>query len=163
MMRAARPALVLCLAALLPAGAFAQETGGTDGEMVEIPVDPSAPSTLPEVNAPPVRYVDATGGRLRVLDKLTGTTTDLDLQLGAAQVVGKLGVVMDDCRYPSENPASESYAHLVITDAGVDKPVFQGWMIASSPALSALDHPRYDVWVLSCILPEVATEPVEGE
>ena len=28
--------------------------------------------------------------------------------------------------------------------------IFKGWMFASSPALSALDHPRYDVWVLSC-------------
>jgi len=35
----------------------------------------------------------------------------------------------------------------------VDKPVFKGWMIASSPALNALDHPRYDVWVLRCITP----------
>jgi hypothetical protein len=29
-------------------------------------------------------------------------------------------------------------------------PVFQGWLIGSAPALHALDHPRYDVWVLRC-------------
>ena len=28
--------------------------------------------------------------------------------------------------------------------------LFDGWMIASSPALNALDHPRYDVWVIGC-------------
>ena len=28
--------------------------------------------------------------------------------------------------------------------------LFEGWMIASSPALMALDHPRYDVWALRC-------------
>ena len=40
-----------------------------------------------------------------------------------------------------------------------ETPLFSGWMLASSPALSALDHPRYDVWVLSCVLPEApATE-----
>ena len=119
-------------------------------------MDPNAPSTLPEVNAPPVLFVSAHGGTVRVLDKQTGTTADLALKLGAAQITGKLGVEMDDCRYPSVDPASDAYAHLTITDANVKAPVFQGWMIASSPALSALDHPRYDVWVLSCDLPKDA-------
>jgi len=27
---------------------------------------------------------------------------------------------------------------------------FSGWMFADSPALSALDHPRYDLWVINC-------------
>lgn len=33
-------------------------------------------------------------------------------------------------------------------------------MTASSPALSALDHPRYDVWVLRCDVPDVALPEV---
>ncbi|MEZ5716636.1 MAG: DUF2155 domain-containing protein [Paracoccaceae bacterium] len=32
-----------------------------------------------------------------------------------------------------------------------DDPIFTGWMVASSPALNAMDHRRYDVWVLRCI------------
>ena len=28
--------------------------------------------------------------------------------------------------------------------------LFSGWMLASSPALNALEHPVYDVWVLDC-------------
>jgi hypothetical protein len=172
------PWLAACLAALLASGGLAQtvlaqtvdpapdQTGaGTDGnfgdgaapgDATPVPVDPNAPSTLPEVNAPPVLFVSAHGGSVRVLDKLTGTTTDLELQLGAAQSFGKLGIVMTDCRYPSIDPPSESYAHLTITEASAAKPLFQGWMIASAPALSALDHPRYDVWVLTCDLPKVA-------
>ena len=27
---------------------------------------------------------------------------------------------------------------------------FSGWMFASSPALSAMEHPVYDLWVLDC-------------
>ena len=38
---------------------------------------------------------------------------------------------------------------VTLTD-GADQPVFSGWMIASSPALNALDHARYDVWVMRC-------------
>ena len=54
------------------------------------------------------------------------------------------------CRYPAEDPASDAFAFLQITDMRGEEQVFQGWMIASSPALNALDHPRYDVWVMSC-------------
>jgi hypothetical protein len=28
--------------------------------------------------------------------------------------------------------------------------IFAGWMFASSPALNALEHPVYDVWVIDC-------------
>jgi hypothetical protein len=28
--------------------------------------------------------------------------------------------------------------------------LFSGWMFASNPALNALDHPVYDVWVIDC-------------
>ncbi len=28
--------------------------------------------------------------------------------------------------------------------------IFRGWMFASSPALNALEHPVYDVWVINC-------------
>lgn len=72
---------------------------------------------------------------------------------------------LDSCRYPTGNPASDAEAHLTITEETTGSELFNGWMLASSPALSALDHPRYDVWVLSCVLPETPAEtaPAEGE
>ena len=54
-------------------------------------------------------------------------------------------------RPPEEPP--ESAAFLEIREAKPDqKPIllFSGWMFASSPAVSALDNPVYDVWVLDC-------------
>lgn len=96
---------------------------------------------------------EAPGGVLRILDRLTGATQDVDLSRGQSQSVDRLTVLMDDCRYPADNPSSDAFAHLTITDAAQAAPVFSGWMVASSPALSALDHPRYDVWVLNCDAP----------
>lgn len=101
----------------------------------------------------------AEGGRLRVLDKMTGRTSDLDLDPEQSTVSGRLTVTMHECRFPAEDPTSEAYARLSIADEqGAD--LFTGWMVASSPALMALDHPRYDVWVLGCRVraatPEVA-------
>jgi hypothetical protein len=107
--------------------------------------------------------VDAPGGRLRVLDKLTSQITDLDLSRGQSQTVGRLTVGLLDCRYPANNPASDSWMHLMITDSSVADPVFSGWMLASSPALSALDNPRYDVWVLGCALPDGAIPAIADD
>lgn len=105
-------------------------------------------------------YADADSGVLRWLDKLTGETADIELALGQQAESGRLTIRLDACRYPADNPASDAEAHLTITDRGVEKPVFDGWMVASSPALSALDHPRYDVWVLRCVTPALPP-PVE--
>lgn len=106
-------------------------------------------------------YSDSEGASLRFLDKLTSETGDVTLGRGQAAKFGRLVVQLDSCRYPTDNPASDSEAHVTIIDEVTQSQLFAGWMLASSPALSALDHPRYDVWVLSCVLPEVPAEAQE--
>jgi hypothetical protein len=93
---------------------------------------------------------NAPAALIRWLDKSTGQMGDLNLSRGQSATRGRLTVQLDECRYPVSDPASNAYAHLTIRDALVTDPVFSGWMIAASPALSALDHPRYDVWILRC-------------
>ena len=93
---------------------------------------------------------NGTGAMLRALDKLTGKVSDLQIATGQSETVGRITVTLEECRYPGGNAAGEAYASLVIVDRGVDGPVFQGWMVASSPALNPMDHQRYDVWVLRC-------------
>jgi len=92
----------------------------------------------------------APGGVVRWLDKVSGEIADIDLGRGQSVVKGRLTIQLDECRYPYADPASNAYAHLTVMDSLDDRPVFSGWMIASSPALSAMDHPRYDVWILRC-------------
>src|SRR5690606_39209743 len=58
------------------------------------------------------------------------------------------------CRKADPIEAPESAGFLQIWEVGPDekaKWVFSGWMFASSPALSAMDHPVYDVWVIDCL------------
>ncbi|MDD9738677.1 MULTISPECIES: DUF2155 domain-containing protein [Marinovum] len=90
------------------------------------------------------------GAVLRGLDKVSGETTDLELANGGATEFGNLRIDMSECRYPEGDPSGDAYAFLNIWEKGADQPVFSGWMIASSPALNALDHARYDVWVMRC-------------
>ena len=97
-----------------------------------------------------VQTTDAPGALLRWLDKMSGETADVELAVGQSAVSGHLTIRLDACRYPSADPASDAFGLLTIRDARALDPIFAGWMIASSPALSALDHPRYDVWLLRC-------------
>ena len=96
------------------------------------------------------QVANAPGGDVRVLDKLNGETTDISLRNGTPAQVGLLLVTMQDCRYPNGNINGDAYAHLTVSYRNEPAPAFSGWMIASAPALNAMDHPRYDVWVLRC-------------
>lgn len=103
----------------------------------------SAPAAAQEV-------ARADGAMLRGLDKISGRTTDMPVSVGEAVRYGRLQVRLGECRYPAGDPSSDAYAQLTVTDTAQNVTLFSGWMIASSPALSALDDRRYDVWVISC-------------
>ena len=90
------------------------------------------------------------GAVLRGLDRISGTVTDFELASGEVAQFERLMVQLGECRYPKDNPAGDAFGYLVIWPEGSTQPRFQGWMVASSPALNALDHPRYDVWLLRC-------------
>ena len=90
------------------------------------------------------------GAVLRALDKVSSEVTDLDMAPGEAVDIGRLTVRLGECRYPTADPNSDAFAQMVITDRNSRATLFDGWMIASAPALSALDDARYDVWVMAC-------------
>lgn len=92
-----------------------------------------------------------TGAKLRGLDKITGQVSDFELRNGEAARWGRVTIRLMECRYPRGAPAADGFALLRIEEQDREAPVFTGWMVASSPALNALDHARYDVWVLRCI------------
>lgn len=95
--------------------------------------------------------VEAPGAQLRWLDKMSGAAGDIELSRGQVAQAGRLTILLDACRYPEGGQPTEAFAHLVIRDALREAPVFQGWMLSAAPALSAMDHHRYDVWVLRCL------------
>lgn len=101
---------------------------------------------------------------VRALDKVTATTKDYTVKIGDTLEYGSLSIDAVHCekRPPEELP--ETFAFLKIRDAKLDgtgqetdeaDTVFSGWMFASRPALSALDHGVYDIWVIGCKTPEI--------
>lgn len=100
--------------------------------------------------AVPARAAEALLGGL---DKVTATVTQIRAPIDQPVRFGALEITVKACvkRPPEETP--ESSAFLQITETPPDQPkrqVFSGWMFASSPALNAMQHPVYDIWVLDC-------------
>jgi hypothetical protein len=112
--------------------------------------DPGTTPSDPPVRRPPVASEPGDIALLRALDKMTGRTTTFELGVGEIRDYERLAITLRACRHPAPGDPPDAYAYLDIRDRRPGTPSFSGWMFASSPALSALDHPRYDVWVLSC-------------
>ncbi len=120
----------------------------------------------------------SSGAKLRALDKITGNSTDLTAKVGQTVAHGRIKVTVRACYQSSPQDPPESAAFLEIyavpkegqaapKQVAVTPPsntpmhkgpepigpnglLFSGWMYASSPGLNGLEHPTYDVWVISC-------------
>ncbi|WP_321575897.1 DUF2155 domain-containing protein [Sneathiella sp. P13V-1] len=93
--------------------------------------------------------------KLRALDKITGRTQDIVIPIDEAVKYGTLDITARKClkRPPEETPETTTFLEIRETPQDEDPIIqFMGWMFASSPALNALEHPVYDVWVIDCII-----------
>ncbi len=152
MMHCAR-ALSLCLCLATPATAQTVQ-----GDTTTIQLGTPAVKRETRVEAAP-----ALAAVLRGLDKISGSSIDLEAAEEQITEFGTLRIEMHECRYPVGNPYGDAYARLTIRDTRLTEPAFQGWMVASSPALNALDHPRYDIWVIRCKTDDRTPSVVAGE
>ncbi len=92
--------------------------------------------------------------KLQSLDKGTARTMTFDAKVGSTLRFGPLYIRVQSCQKSSPIDEPESAAFLQIWEVDTDDNadwVFSGWMFASSPGLSPMDHPIYDVWVLDCL------------
>ena len=100
-------------------------------------------------------WIEGETATIQALDKLTARISTLKVQIDTPARFGTLSVVVRRCAYhPPEEPPEDA-AFIEVVDNGHDaekppKPVFNGWMFASSPAVSAIEHPVYDLTLLSC-------------
>lgn len=106
--------------------------------------------------APPTQVDRSRTAVLRGLDKVSARISTFEAPVGDEVRFGSLRILVQACnkRPPEETP--ETTAFLEVTDMRPGQPankVYTGWMFASSPALSALEHPVYDVWVIDCKIP----------
>ncbi len=90
---------------------------------------------------------------LRALDKVTARTQDLVIAIDETVSYGTLEITARKCikRSPEETPETATFLEISEKQQDEDpRSLFLGWMFASSPAINALEHPVYDVWVIDC-------------
>ncbi len=98
---------------------------------------------------------------LRGLDKITTHFSTFEAPVGQTVNFGALRITARACdkRPPEEPPESAAFLEVVESRPGEGpRTLFSGWMFASSPALSAMDSPVYDLWVLDCKNPASSSE-----
>lgn len=99
---------------------------------------------------------------LQGLDKVTARTQRFYAPVGKSTRFGTLEITVSDCLVNVPEAPPESVAHLTIVDhkpGQAEEKLFAGWMFASTPSLSALDHGVYDLRVLSCTMAQGSSPP----
>jgi hypothetical protein len=125
--------------------------------------DPAIHAIVPQKNEPPPKIVAPTMKQhfdeysiavLQELDKMNARVQTIEVPIGKPVPFGVLEVEVKACRKTPPEDQPESAAFIEIRDTRYKEKslevLFKGWMFASSPALSALENPNYDVWVLDC-------------
>ncbi len=156
-------------------------TPGVEEEGSELDALAEPIPSIPDDTAPPpvraddfsdqqsVSAPEGTIVTLRGLDKVTGRISEFDVTLNQPT---QFGTVLIDLKYcekapPEETPEVKAFLQIfnqtasqsgdleALDDSVFEEPeaVFSGWMFASSPAVSAMEHPIYDVWVIDCKRP----------
>jgi hypothetical protein len=114
----------------------------------EKPAEAELPPALP-----PGSMIDHPLAELQALDKITARVRPIEARVGQTFTFGTLNIQVEACRKAPPEEPREATAFLRVWEAKPgeqSKWVFSGWMFASSPALSAMDHPVYDIWVKDC-------------
>jgi hypothetical protein len=99
---------------------------------------------------------------LQGLDKISARTSQIEAPVGASIKFGTLSITVRDCEQspPEDTPENAAFVQIYETPPGEDtKRLFSGWMFSSSPALSELEHPVYDVTLLTCRAPPAPAAP----
>ena len=100
-------------------------------------------------------WIKLNTAQFKALDKITARIKTLDINVDEEQDLGTLIIKLKSCqnRPPDYQPDSAAFIeiydkmNLNDNDTGL---IFSGWMFSSSPALSALEHPVYDISLISC-------------
>ena len=126
-------------------------------ETLPLPPVPPSPATPPRpVDTPPPKPLATpvvVGVVLGGLDKIAARTARFEADINQQVFYNTLIVTARICktRPPEEPPESAAYIDIQERKPdGTTANIFSGWMFASSPALNALEHPVYDIWVISC-------------
>lgn len=98
--------------------------------------------------------IERNTAQMQAMDKITGRVSVIDVPVNSEVAFGSFSIVVRACKTTPPEETPENYAFVDVADSSFGKMqfnIFKGWMMSSSPALNAVEHPIYDVWLLKCI------------
>lgn len=98
--------------------------------------------------------IKTNGAKLRAVDKITGRVVTFTVPVGDSVHFGSLSILLHSCvtKPPEETPENKAFLDISETKQNqAPETVFRGWMFSSSPSISAMEHPVFDIWVLQCV------------
>ncbi len=87
------------------------------------------------------------------LDKITARITEFDVYIDETVLFGALEITPRACYNRGPNEAQRTSSFIEVDQRslqGSSLRIFTGWIFADSPALNAVDHAVYDVWLIEC-------------
>ena len=91
--------------------------------------------------------------QFQFLDKITAKVSNLDIKVNESMNFESLFIEVFACYKTPPEEIPENYVLLKIydiLDSAKKDLLYQGWMISSSPAVTPLEHPIYDLWLKEC-------------
>lgn len=130
------------------------------------PVDEAVEEEVAEVAPPPVTTPTEPARRQRrrvaiveAIDKITARSMRFEVEVGGRPVRFEKGLIISAraCEVSAgDEQVADAIAYLDVSlqprgvMQGEQRQIFRGWMFASSPAVSSLQHPLYDAWIVGC-------------
>lgn len=137
-----------------------------------VPLELLFPPEALETGPKPVREIRGTGVMIGALDREKGTNVRVRVPVGSQVTYGSLRLKLSACYASNPEDPIESWAYVEVLDMGrqntnqlavlpqrnrrdmreanKERVLRKGWIIASSPAVTPIDHPTYDMWLVSC-------------
>lgn len=97
--------------------------------------------------------IDTNTAQMQAMDKITGRVSVINVPVGGEVKFGSLSIVVRSCKTRPVEETPDNFAFVDVADTtlqGEQVNIFKGWMISSSPATHAVEHPIFDVWLLKC-------------
>jgi len=99
------------------------------------------------------KQIESNVAILQGLNKVIGRVSTFEAPLGTLSNFENLEIIVRKCWKSSPDERPENAALLEIREirsGEAPRQIFLGWMLSSSPGLSSLEHPVYDITVISC-------------
>ena len=88
----------------------------------------------------------------KILDKISNQLSEKKIKVNESDLMGTLNIKVYSCFSEPPNKIPENYVLIDVIDNFQDEEesIYKGWMISSSPDVTPLEHPIYDLWLLGC-------------